>query len=749
MQDGTLRRSDETRQTDSLFNESFDEDADYSFDERNHQSYRMEDMTIADLPDSEREKVSRLVEKLVSLGREQEELVADLAYERSRHASEIETSSQKLQQRCRQFEQEKGQLEEKLAEANGKQRYNLSLLHLYQVSLEKYVVDNVAMSEALAAASTGGSVGTGRSLHTMTGPDGTERESERVRELKATISRMEVLSRSQQAIIETMQSAHHKTTAAHQMTVDDLSLTVLKLSSADERLRDCESQLALALATKSDSVAQSHNMIQQKQYLGTMERACEGMARQLAEMTLRLEEKENQIRVLSGIVGKSSESPMMLNHLEYAASARFLSASISSTATEIAAEHHTFRPSILKSFTMNRMKESRKDEGEIAHQDTFPLDIDAVNSLRTSSTKMQKDRDRERERIEDDLALALGNRLGQKEEFRSDASVRKSWTSIDDRHVTDQRPISPTLSNSPRREAKARITSGSISGQRDLAQYDSDEDAARMRSNGGGSNHNMFEESSTGRARNRPPPSPFPTRPVSASATSERSLPRSNQSSDNWGAASPQSKKELARGLSSPDTAADMSAEDFPTFHCRKRMDTARGGSKAQQRQSGKKERPEHRVELPSPSYMNTRTHNQTSGTTHQSYIASPFSATERKSVPSSSSLRLSQSHTQQARRQAERSFVDGLPYSNYQPPSRVHRPPTQGSILTINGAINYPLHSAVAVEREKQGRRRQEGEVSTVIARDKVKERDKSYLSFDGERDGYDLQLFDLLDTM
>jgi hypothetical protein len=61
--------NDEDHDTESNLNDS-------------QQLFRREDMTIADLPDSEREKVSRLVEKLISLGREHEELIADLAYER-------------------------------------------------------------------------------------------------------------------------------------------------------------------------------------------------------------------------------------------------------------------------------------------------------------------------------------------------------------------------------------------------------------------------------------------------------------------------------------------------------------------------------------------------------------------------------------------------------------------------------------------------------------------------------------------
>ena len=749
MEHDTLRRSEELRQTDALFNESYDDDADFSFDDRNIQSKRMEDMTIADLPDSEREKVSRLVEKLVSLGREQEELVADLAYERSRHANEIEASNQKLLQRCCQFEQEKGQLEVQLTDANRKHRSHLSLLHLYQVSLEKHVVDNAAMNEALAVAATGGTVGINPSAYI--GTDVTERE----RELKETIRRMEVLSRSQQAMIETMQSAHQKANAAHQITVADLSFNVLKLTGADDKLRDCESRLAQALMTKSDIPTQSDNSMKQKQHLITMERACEGMARQLTEMTLRLEEKEDQIRFLTRGTERNRGSVMMLNSSSNIASAGILSASISSTATEISAEHHASPSSIFKFLAVNREggeswvekddKAYSRHDSNMRQKEAIEHDADSMKYLHPSGTIIQRGKDEGRERKEDGIAFTLSSSLGSKGELLGDARSTKSWTSLDTHNITDLRANSPMLSHSPRREAGARMRSERRSDHRDVAQYNQDINTTGRHSSGEGVSLNLHEENHNSRVKKKKPPFPIQTHPLPSSAANGKSLSQFGESSSGWRSASPQRGKLRIQGSPLSGSVDDVS-QDSNDGHTLRKSSMKKGNQRDQQRQVGKKEHADFRSEVSSSSYLNARTQGQMSSPSQRGYIASVSSATERKGAPSSS-VKLSLSHAQQPRRQTMRCSDGELPHPTYQQPIRNNRVSSHGNIPTVNGAMNHVLPSSVAADREK--RRGQEGVNSTAKTRDKEKERNNNFSFFDGERDGYDPQLFDLLDSM
>ena len=742
MEDDTLRKSE-----DALFDESFDDDADFSFDDRNRQSNRMEEMTIADLPDSEREKVSRLVEKLVSLGREQEELVADLAYERSRHANEIETSNQKFLQRCCQFEQEKGQLEVQLTEANRKHRSHLSLLHLYQVSLEKHVVDNAAMNDSLAVAATVGAVSINHSSYI--GTDVTERE----RELKETLSRMEVLSRSQQAMIETMQSAHQKTNAAHQITVADLSFTVLKLTGADDRLRDCESRLAQALMTKSDTLTQSYSSTQQKQYLVTMERACELMARQLTEMTTRLREKEDQIRLLIRGADRNSGSVLMLNSSSNIASGGILSSSISSTATEISAEHHASRPRIFDFLAPNQEgKESwvekedpafSKHNWNMRQKEVIEHDADPTKHLYPGSTVIQRGKGEGRDRNEDGIAFTLSSSLGSKGELLGDARSTKTWTSCVTHDIANLHPNSPTLSNSPRREAGARERIQRRSDHKDVAQCIPNITATGRHSNGENVSLNLHEESYDGRVKKKKPPFPR-THPLPSSAANGKALSQSRQSNSDWGSTSSH-RGNLQIQASPVSSSVDDVSQESNDGHPLRKSHMKKGNDRDHQKQVGKREHADFRNDVPSSSYLDVRIQGQTNSPSPRAYIASVSSATERKAAPSSS-VKMSQSQAQQQlRRQAVRRFDGELPYPTYQLPIRNNRASSHGNIPTVNGTMNQTLHSSVAGDREKG--RGQEGDNSTARAREKEQVKKKSF--FDGERDGYDPQLFDLLDSM
>lgn len=59
---------------------------------------RPRSITIADLSEEEKSKVTRLVDKLVSLGKEHEETIATLSRERSRHAAEIDAANRALKE---------------------------------------------------------------------------------------------------------------------------------------------------------------------------------------------------------------------------------------------------------------------------------------------------------------------------------------------------------------------------------------------------------------------------------------------------------------------------------------------------------------------------------------------------------------------------------------------------------------------------------------------------------------------------
>lgn len=278
--------------------ESYDDETEMTEDEYQQQLFRREDMTIADLPDSEREKVSRLVDKLVSLGREHEGLLADLAYERSKCTEEAMSYTRKLQKSSQDFELEKQLMREQMTELQSKHRSGLRLLHLYQVSLENFLRDNCALKDALLARTknTNGDSDSADVNNTR------ELDSEKALEMKSAIERLEALSSSQQAMMEIVQSDNRTLTADHEGTKLELQAAVNNLKLSDDMLVDCRKHLEAALFSQPDN-------IQQQRDASTMEVACEGMARQLAEMFVRAEERDREIEMYK----QSSRSGSLLH----------------------------------------------------------------------------------------------------------------------------------------------------------------------------------------------------------------------------------------------------------------------------------------------------------------------------------------------------------------------------------------------------------------------------------------------------
>lgn len=270
-----------------------DDDDDVGFSgEDSHQQhlFKREEITISDLPDGEREKVARLVDKLVSLGREQEELVADLAFEKSRHAMEMDTSRQQLLTCQSQFGQEREELKEKLAEVHDKHRSGLRLLHLYQVSLENFVKDNGVLKDALVTRADMKDISLGHSkLNDIGMKESGSSISER--ELIESVARLEALSRTQQAVIDATQSANAKLAAENKAANMELTSCRAALKEADDGLEGSKKQLAALLETHSAAP-------QQVQSMSSMEMACEGMARQLADMAAKLEERNTVIEAM-------------------------------------------------------------------------------------------------------------------------------------------------------------------------------------------------------------------------------------------------------------------------------------------------------------------------------------------------------------------------------------------------------------------------------------------------------------------
>lgn len=138
-------------------------------------------ITIADLPSDEKQKVSRLIEKLISLGQQHEETLATLENERARHTDinhNVEQNILIIEERISSKDREISTLENKLIMATG-------LLALYQAKLR-----NTAEGFRLCAASEDKSI-------------------IRINQLERDIGSMQSLISSQNSTIESFEKHQH------------------------------------------------------------------------------------------------------------------------------------------------------------------------------------------------------------------------------------------------------------------------------------------------------------------------------------------------------------------------------------------------------------------------------------------------------------------------------------------------------------------------------------------------------------
>ena len=149
-------------------------------------------LTIADLPEAEKARITHLASRLMSLGREHEETMSDLSNERARHATEIDTADRKL-----------GAADDKLVAQSEvictlqEQRASaLSLLQQYQQRLEDY-------AEEVRA-----------------GKRSEQDLAHKARAAEEHVAQLERILDSQRASLEGMEAANETAKAAFKETID-------------------------------------------------------------------------------------------------------------------------------------------------------------------------------------------------------------------------------------------------------------------------------------------------------------------------------------------------------------------------------------------------------------------------------------------------------------------------------------------------------------------------------------------------
>ena len=111
-------------------------------------SSKGEGLTIADLPEQEKTRITHLVDKLISLGREHEETMSCLSNERARHASEIDAANRRIENELGVVDSKLMQQSETIQQLQEQRAEAFSLLKQYQARLEGYETASRIQSKA-------------------------------------------------------------------------------------------------------------------------------------------------------------------------------------------------------------------------------------------------------------------------------------------------------------------------------------------------------------------------------------------------------------------------------------------------------------------------------------------------------------------------------------------------------------------------------------------------------------------------
>jgi len=255
-----------------------------------------EGLTIADLPEQEKSRITHLVDKLISLGREHEETMSCLSNERARHASEIDAANRRIENELGVVDSKLMQQSETIQQLQEQRAAAFSLLKQYQARLEGYEAASRVQSKA-----DEGSV---------------QRESE----LVGQVGRLEHVIEKQRASIDDMEVASASAKKAFQETLD----------LAEERNRRSTEELASLKEQSKRGERRAHGL----------EQAVTGLTKQIASLNKTCASKDLTIADLRRTIEASDA--VLAKEREATAAARadaaaFAAAAASATASATAA----------------------------------------------------------------------------------------------------------------------------------------------------------------------------------------------------------------------------------------------------------------------------------------------------------------------------------------------------------------------------------------------------------------------------
>jgi len=194
-------------------------------------------LTIADLPELEKARITHLVDRLMTLGREHEETMSSLSNERARYASEIDAATRRYEEDLATVDAKLLQQSETIQQLQEQRAAAFSMLKKYQARLESYDSERRAMEKETTDKTT---------------------------QLNAQVERLEKVVERQRASIDEMEAASSSTKKTLQDTLD----------LAEQRNRRAMEEIALLKDQTSSSQRRSTGL----------ETAVAGLTKQLASI---------------------------------------------------------------------------------------------------------------------------------------------------------------------------------------------------------------------------------------------------------------------------------------------------------------------------------------------------------------------------------------------------------------------------------------------------------------------------------
>lgn len=227
-------------------------------------------LTIASLPEEERQKIQRLVDRLVDLGKEHESTIAILAAERARHSTEIDKLSKDIDDLKSKLQMSESSCKELQTTMASKEKDYLNYLNLYQRKIESLIKESNQKEESMKQSNQ-------MAIDSAVAV-ATKEFVEKLMKQQKDVAQLEALCQSQRSTLDTYEATRIRSQQAHE--------TVIATSATEQQ--ELKSEITI-LRKEVESVNKTNKHLQQSLDL---------MTQQSNSLRNEIEMKDNRIKSL-------------------------------------------------------------------------------------------------------------------------------------------------------------------------------------------------------------------------------------------------------------------------------------------------------------------------------------------------------------------------------------------------------------------------------------------------------------------